>query len=201
MHMYYSCSFIDVIKSGSHIAPLKVCDGKLEISVYFNLTLWLSKSHADKLRYKFLNFCNLGLFKCLFSLLFWGTQRYLHCPDERPHTPLSQKMLIGGRKSSVSGLWPKKKYLIEKVLCSLQTLMCDYMCLCGLMRGFAKCAENEKCFRSAARLAFLPQDWCYRSKRCFFMQRIVIPDGVVLKRHKNVFHLFICLSEEKEKKC
>lgn len=105
MHMYYSCSFIDVIKSGSHIAPLKVCDGKLEISVYFNLTLWLSKSHADKLRYKFLNFCNLGLFKFLFSLLFWGTQRYLHCPDALtpPHTLKSKN---ANRRKKIQCIWP-----------------------------------------------------------------------------------------------
>lgn len=30
------------------------------------------------------------------------------------------------------------------------------------------------------------------------MQRIAMPDGVVLKRHRNVFHLFFCLAEDKE---
>lgn len=62
-----------------------------------------------------------------------------------PHIPLSQKMLIERRKSSLSDLCPKKKYFIETEVCSLHTLMCDYVCLCGLMTGFVQCAENKKC--------------------------------------------------------
>lgn len=72
---------VHIMKSDSHLVPQKVCHGKFGISVYFNTTLWLNKSYADELESDFVYFCDLRLFKFLFSLLFWGIQRYLICPD------------------------------------------------------------------------------------------------------------------------
>lgn len=63
--------------------------------------------------------------------------------------------------------------------------MCDYVRLCGLMRGFVKCAEETEVLQECSLFSISTTRLQKQNGFFFLMQGIVIPDVAVLGRHRD----------------